>query len=213
MKKEKRRTPKRRTPGRRRLAGRLTPSSSKKRYGSASKPTIHILPQPVTATRESSKRALFQSPAQEKPKVNFTPEVAVRVERSKRVLFSPPKRSTPNDSLPMNRTFSDVSLTLKRKREESDDNLVSRPTKIAKSQSVCGTSALKLPSNDVLLKSISETSMTNASQQLSSSHKQVCLIQRTFLLRRWLTVMIFVFAETSLGCFDCIEKEVNNLNA
>lgn len=184
MKKEKGRTPKRRTPGQRRLHGRMTPSSSKKRYGSASKPAIHILPQPVTATRESSKRALFQSPAQEKPKVNFTPEVAVRVEKSRRVLFSPPKHSGPNDAHPINRAFSDVSLTLKRKREESDENLVPRPTKIAKSLSVCGTSALKLPSSDALLKSISESSMTHASQQLSSSHKQVCFIQRALLLCR-----------------------------
>lgn len=177
MKKEKSRTPKRRTPGRRRIAGRMTPSSSKKRFGSATKPAIHILPQPVTATRESSKRALFQSPAQEKPKVNFTPEIAVRVEKSKRALFSPPKRQDPGVPLPLNRAFSDVSLTLKRKRDESDENLVPRPTKIAKNLSSCAASSLKLPSNEGVLKSSSESSMNFASQQLSSSHKQVYIFE------------------------------------
>lgn len=48
----------------------------------------------VPPTRESSKRALFQSPPKEKPKPRIKPEVASRVEKSKRVLFSPHPPST-----------------------------------------------------------------------------------------------------------------------
>lgn len=44
-------------------------------------------------TRETSKRALFQSPPVEKPKPTINPEIAQRVDKSKRALFSPPKRS------------------------------------------------------------------------------------------------------------------------
>lgn len=43
----------------------------------------------VPATRETSKRALFQSPPAEKPRPQIPAELAHRVERSKRVLFSP----------------------------------------------------------------------------------------------------------------------------
>lgn len=176
MKKEKSRTPKRRTPSRKKLVGRQTPTSSRKRYGSATKAAVHILPKPVTATRESSKRALFQSPAQEKPKVNFTPDVAVRVEKSKRALmFSPPK---PVSHLPsqssafLSRTASDACV---KRRRDDDENFSPRASKIAKSQSMCGGSLVHSQSQNVtLLKSISESSMSaSMSQQLSGSHKQV----------------------------------------
>lgn len=178
MKKDRPRTPKRRTPGRRKLVGRSTPTSSKKKFGSASKVSMHILPKPVTATRETSKRALFQSPAQEKPKVNFTPDVAVRVEKSKRaLLFSPPKplaQSPGPSSSILNRTASDVCVNYKRRRDD-DENFSPRASKIAKSQSMCGGTLLHgQHKSSSLLKSISESSM-NASQQLSGSHKQVCI--------------------------------------
>lgn len=168
MKRDKARTPKRRTPGRRKLPGRLTP---KNKLGSASKSTI-VLPKPVTATRETSKRALFQSPAQDKPKVNFTPDVAVRVEKSKRALFSPPRRQGDTDAPSLlNRTISDVS-GMKRRRDNDDENFIPRASKIAKSQSIAGGMVPHVHSNGALLKSISESSM-NASQQLSDSHKKV----------------------------------------
>lgn len=82
------RTPKRRTPsgkGRRR-----TPTSASKRI----KENILVdIVKSAGPSRETSKRALFQSP----PKAritripSFTPEVASRVQKSKRVLFSPAK--------------------------------------------------------------------------------------------------------------------------
>lgn len=173
MKRDKARTPKRRTPGRRKLTGRLTPSS-KTKFNSASKLSM-ILPKPVTATRETSKRALFQSPPQEKPKVNFTPEVAVRVEKSKRALFSPPHRQSHNDSPSfINRTISDVSIGMKRRRDNDDENFLPRASKIAKSQSMAGGTVLNMQSSGSLFKSISESSM-NGCQQLSDSHKKVRL--------------------------------------
>lgn len=105
-------TPKRRTPGRKRTPGRRTPGSSHKRLvftglggassaaavataaaaaaaAAASTAAMATIRPLVPATRETSKRALFQSPPQEKPRPQFPADVAHRVERSKRVLFSP----------------------------------------------------------------------------------------------------------------------------
>lgn len=176
MKKDKVRTPKRRTPGRRKIVERSTPTSSRKSSRSASKALMHIVPKPVTATRETSKRALFQSPAQEKPKVNFTPDVAIRVEKSKRaLLFSPPKSllQTNNQSPSMlNKATSDACIGLKRRRDD-DENSSPRASKIAKSQSMYGGIVPHGQGHSgSYLKSISESSIS-ASQQLSSSHKQV----------------------------------------
>lgn len=76
-------TPKRRTPGRRK-----TPNSKQKKlasnlFGESSR----------EPSRETSKRALFQSPPKTKPIVmpSVTPEIANRAQKSKRVLFSPEK--------------------------------------------------------------------------------------------------------------------------
>lgn len=80
-------TPKRRTPGRRKTPGRKTPSSARKQL------EMQQQVKPVSVSRETSKRALFQSPA--KVRLNrmpsFTPEIANRVDKSRRVLFSPNK--------------------------------------------------------------------------------------------------------------------------
>lgn len=79
-------TPKRRTPGRKRTPSRKTPGSARKRL----QQLFAAKSQHVPPTRETSKRALFQSPPKEKPpKPQFPAELAIRVERSKRVLFSP----------------------------------------------------------------------------------------------------------------------------
>lgn len=74
-------TPKRRTPGRK------TPSSARKRL------EMEQLVKPVSVSRETSKRALFQSPAKVRLSrlPSFTPEIAIRVDKSRRVLFSPNK--------------------------------------------------------------------------------------------------------------------------
>lgn len=88
-------TPKRMTPSSKKKIGRKTPSSSARkrlcfRFDVAK-------PGP---SRETSKRALFQSPAKQKrtqpaavaaPKPTLKPEIANRVEKSKRALFSPDK--------------------------------------------------------------------------------------------------------------------------
>lgn len=80
-------TPKRRTPGRRKTPGKKTPSSARKRL------ELEQLVKPVSVSRETSKRALFQSPAKVRLSrmPSFTPEIANRVDKSRRVLFSPNK--------------------------------------------------------------------------------------------------------------------------
>ncbi|XP_031617883.1 uncharacterized protein LOC116337446 [Contarinia nasturtii] len=87
--KEKVTTPKRRALGNRRTPGRKTPGSLKK---SASK-IVPVVPKFGTATRETSKRALFLSPTQEEVKnpvpVSISSDLSRRIEKSKRALFSP----------------------------------------------------------------------------------------------------------------------------
>lgn len=153
-----------------------------------------------TATRESSKRALFLSPAQEEYKTKIAPEVSVRVEKSKRALFSPAHRfersisnvayasnsnlnadimklNQYNSSHCLNRTTSDVSINLKRRREHDNENVEPHNNKLAKCQSSAlpaRISSMDYHSN-TLAKASSENSMYNI-QQLSASHKQVMII-------------------------------------
>lgn len=155
---------------------------------------IHIIPKPIIATRETSKRALFQSPSLEIPKLKVAPEVAIRVEKSKRALFSPPRRlehSKSSQSLYkeckgfpygsthcLNRTVSDVSINLKRRRENDDENIEPRAAKMHKSQTMGGSNGFQaLNSVDFnsssSLNNTSSDNLLNVNQQLSASHKQV----------------------------------------
>lgn len=102
------------------LAVRKTPSSSARKRLFR---TDLIKPGP---TRETSKRALFQSPAKstqeqllQPPKPLFKPEIANRVERSKRALFSPDNGQGSSSSI-----SSQLETLLKRKRNACDDDEV-----------------------------------------------------------------------------------------
>lgn len=95
--KNKGRTPKRRTPSRRKTPRRRTPNSSGKKKALS----LPVSKQPqIPVSRETSKRALFQSPPNSKvvkgdsgsTKGTISPTVASKVQKSKRALFSPPKR-------------------------------------------------------------------------------------------------------------------------
>lgn len=152
-----------------------------------------MIPKAVVATRETSKRALFQSPSVEVPKIKLAPEIAVRVEKSKRALFSPPRRlehSKSSQSLSsckglsthyLNRTISDVSINLKRRRENDDENIEPRAAKMHKSQTVNDSNgpqtlgSVDYSSNSSLNKTSNEN-LFNASQQLTASHKQVSML-------------------------------------
>ncbi|XP_055536382.1 uncharacterized protein LOC129725028 [Wyeomyia smithii] len=96
--KNKGRTPKRRTPGRRKTPSRRkTPGSSSKKRALS----LPMVKQSQPVSRESSKRALFQSPPREgSNNLTAIPATSVagssstvnKVQKSKRALFSPPKR-------------------------------------------------------------------------------------------------------------------------
>lgn len=155
------------------------------------------VPKFQTATRETSKRALFLSPTQEEK--NPAPslvssDISQRVEKSKRALFSPPRRlersisnvsnvsnasgsnsfSTFSNSNKknhfdrvntFNRTNSDLSISYKRRLDPDDDeNMEPHRSKFQRTER----------NNSTLHKSASENSMYQ-SQQLSASHKQKIL--------------------------------------
>lgn len=82
------------------LLGRKTPSSLKK-SGNKPQHMLPVAPKFGTATRETSKRALFLSPTQEEHPVpaavpasssSSSGDISRRIEKSKRALFSPPRR-------------------------------------------------------------------------------------------------------------------------
>lgn len=195
--KEKVTTPKRRLFGRR-TPGRKTPGSlrksGRKAAGSATKPNI--------ASRETSKRALFLSPTQDKAaKESVVPEITCRIEKSRRALFSPPRRlerSISNISAISNSSLSNSShkmsqnldghstdrscgdtmpIGMKRKRESyNEENMEPlRSSKIPKYQSQSTLQSLSVTQSALLLpKSASESAMI-PNQQLSASHKQKLL--------------------------------------
>ncbi|XP_022226250.2 uncharacterized protein LOC111076674 [Drosophila obscura] len=105
-------TPKRKTPGSKKKARKTPTSSARKRLCR----TDLIKPGP---SRETSKRALFQSPAKTlqqqlmPPKPIFKPEIANRVEKSKRALFSPDHQGSSSSN--------HLETLLKRKRNACDD--------------------------------------------------------------------------------------------
>lgn len=100
-----------RTPKRSRIG---TPS--KKKTPRSSKKPREVIIIKSTITREQSKRALFQSPAlvtTEPPKPMVSEDVAKRVEKSKRALFSPAKK------LDRSTSFNENSSRLAALRESS----------------------------------------------------------------------------------------------
>lgn len=185
-------TPKRRTPGRKR-----TPSSARKLQALKTGPSL---------TRETSKRALFQSPPKENPKPKFTQGIASRVERSKRVLFSP-FSSIQGDRLrsPDKRQFP---MSSKRKHEDDSEteaedrgraskeqrigsgnveNLTPGSIKFAaKSQSFCVTTTTtqhpEFNNDSSFFRATSEATL-GSSQQLSYLHRQVCNTFRSIYSR------------------------------
>lgn len=174
--------------------GRKTPGSLRR---SASK-MVAVAPKFGTATRETSKRALFLSPTQDDVK-QATPfissDISKRVEKSKRALFSPPRRlersisnisnmssqssstsfgmfnSGSNTKNPIdrlnyfNRTNSDVSISYKRRLEPDDDENM-EPHRSKFQRTE--------HHNNTLTKAASENSMYQ-NQQLSASHRQKLL--------------------------------------
>ncbi|XP_017024781.1 uncharacterized protein mi [Drosophila kikkawai] len=123
-------TPKRKTPGSKKKARKTPTSSARKRLYR----TDLIKPGPGPS-RETSKRALFQSPAKSlqqqlmPPKPLFKPEIANRVERSKRALFSPDHQGG----------GSQLESLLKRKRNACDDedsaDMASQSSKLFRAES------------------------------------------------------------------------------
>ncbi|SPP74787.1 uncharacterized protein LOC117591941 [Drosophila guanche] len=151
-------TPKRKTPGSKKKARKTPSSSARKRLCR----TDLIKPGP---SRETSKRALFQSPAKTlqqqqqlmPPKPLFKPEIANRVEKSKRALFSPDHQGASSCS-------NHLETLLKRKRTACDDEdaeLASQSRKLfrADSNGVSGLTprALKIKSQSFCIGAGSST--------------------------------------------------------
>lgn len=176
------------------IIGRKTPSSLKK---SATK-LVTVASKSGIATRETSKRALFLSPTQDEvkqpPPSSIPSDISRRVEKSKRALFSPPRRlersisnisnlssqssstsfsmfnGSSNKKNPIdrvnnfNRTNSDLSISLKRRLDPDDENMEPHRSKFQRTDH----------HNNTLTKAASENSMYQ-SQQLSNSHRQKLL--------------------------------------
>lgn len=160
------------------FAGRKTPGSARKRAALSTKSMI--------PTRETSKRALFQSPPQQKPKPTIPVDVARRVDKSKRMLFSPS-----HDERDMKAVNSFSQPNGKRRRDDDgllgnqsklprmsgfDDIRTSR-TMLAKSQTFCVTKTIN---NETIMNAPSvqraRSDVTlNGSQQLSQSHRRKLL--------------------------------------
>lgn len=176
-------TPKRHPAGRLRTPGKSrTPGSARKRLISVKTA--------VPPTRESSKRALFQSPPKEKPKPRFAPELASRVEKSKRALFSPPSNTLKRHM--SNRSPSTIPAAKRARIEDNSqiirhvgfnvENLTPRSL-VAKSQSFC-TATMAIPTemyaDKLMVRANSEQvlgSRVGMPQQLSELHKQVIIHQ------------------------------------
>lgn len=151
------------------MAGRKTPGSSRKRQALSTIPT-----------RETSKRALFQSPPQQKPKPTMPVDVARRVDKSKRMLFSPS-----HDELDMKSVDSFSQPNGKRRRDE--DGLLGNQSKLprtggvdgvrtmlAKSQTFCGTHNETITNTSSVHRARSDVTLSG-SQQLSQSHRRKLL--------------------------------------
>ncbi len=165
------------------ITGRKTPGSSRKRLALSTKSTI--------PTRETSKRALFQSPPQQKPKPTISVDLARRVDKSKRMLFSPSAddmKSLNSFSQPIGKRRRDDDGLLgnqsKLPRMSGFDDVPTSRTLFAKSQTFCVTQ-----SDDATVKPSSvhraRSDMTLiGSQQLSQSHKRKLLWAVSTSLRK-----------------------------
>lgn len=173
--------------------GRKTPGSLKK---SASK-GITVAPKFGTATRETSKRALFLSPTQEEVK-NATPSISSdisRREKSKRALFSPPRRLERSISNISNMSSQSCSTSFGMFNSGSNTkNPIDRVNYFNRTNSDVSISYKRRLEpdddenmephrrkfqrtehhNNTLTKAVSENSMYQ-SQQLSASHRQKLL--------------------------------------
>ncbi|KAH8413825.1 hypothetical protein KR222_009008 [Zaprionus bogoriensis] len=168
-------TPKRKTPGSKKKARKTPSSSARKRLFR----TDLIKPGP---SRETSKRALFQSPAKslqqqsqllQPPKPLFKPEIANRVEKSKRALFSPDNgQSQSSSQLSLatassgsNSVSNQLETLLKRKRNACDDDdvadLASQSSKLFRAAGASGSGltprALKIKSQSFCIGAGSST--------------------------------------------------------
>lgn len=103
-------------------AGRKTPSSLKK-INNNNHTKLQLVtgaPKFGTATRETSKRALFLSPTQEEPShstagaanLSSGGDISRRIEKSKRALFSPPRRLERSISNLSNSSSQNSSMSL-----------------------------------------------------------------------------------------------------
>ncbi|KAH8254755.1 hypothetical protein KR032_012017 [Drosophila birchii] len=171
-------TPKRKTPGSKKKARKTPTSSARKRLYR----TDLIKPGPGPS-RESSKRALFQSPAKSlqqqlmPPKPLFKPEIANRVERSKRALFSPDHQGGGGSN--------QLDSLLKRKRNACDDedsaDMASQSSKLFRAES-SGPSgltprALKIKSQSFCIGAGSSTAgvQQKAAQHVAASQSRLSL--------------------------------------
>ncbi|XP_037042484.1 uncharacterized protein LOC119078870 isoform X2 [Bradysia coprophila] len=181
-------TPKRRTPAKKKTPGRKTPGSARKRATLSTKS--------MAPTRETSKRALFQSPPQQKPKCvkpTIPEDVARRVDKSKRMLFSP--STDERDAKPSNSFSQPIG---KRRRDEDgllgnqsklpriggiDDIRTSR-TMLAKSQTFCVNNTInnEPATGSSVLRARSDVTLNG--QQLSQSHRRKLLWAVSTSLRK-----------------------------
>ncbi|XP_055919390.1 uncharacterized protein LOC129951321 [Eupeodes corollae] len=175
-------TPKRMTPSSKKKAGRKTPSSSARK-----RLVFRFDPAKPGPSRETSKRALFQSPAKQQRtqaaalKLSLKPEIATRVEKSKRALFSPDK--PPQGSINLNEfgSLSQTSqsslfggnldfLSLKRKRTE-DDEATHNSKKIFRHENESLTPrSLKIKSQSFCIGAGSTNAISNSKDMLRSNN-------------------------------------------
>ncbi|XP_065370215.1 uncharacterized protein mi isoform X2 [Calliphora vicina] len=184
IKNRRKATPKRMTPGSKKKNRKTPTSSARKRLFR----NDVIKPGP---SRETSKRALFQSPAKlvqqqraavPKPPA-MKPELANRVEKSKRaLLFTPEKqqqqKSVASTSYFAPSTSTQLDMLLKRKRNHCDDaddvdtfELTSQSSKMFKSNSSTGLTprALKIKSQSFCIGAGSSTKHNNKQLPCPSS--------------------------------------------
>ncbi|XP_055627394.1 uncharacterized protein LOC129769285 [Toxorhynchites rutilus septentrionalis] len=160
--KSKGRTPKRRTPSRRNTPRRKTPgSSAKKRVMSL--PVTKLTQHPVS--RETSKRALFQSPSNDnsKPEPLHKPGISSvltdKIQKSKRALFSPPKRihrfasvsirqdSSVKESLMSSQQYGSTN-NIDMLREQTIERIGKRRRSIDEEENVDAVPSVKMPKLD-----------------------------------------------------------------
>lgn len=142
----------------------------------------------MAPTRETSKRALFQSPPQQKPKPTIPIDVARRVDKSKRMLFSPSSddvKSSNSFSQPIGKRRRDEDGLLgnqsKLPRMSDVDDIRTSRTMLAKSQTFCVNKTVNSETATVLR---ARSDVTLNGQQLSQSHRRKLLWAVSTSLRK-----------------------------